>query len=385
LDARIFQISSLISEFSQRKFSKKIKISNKQDHIDGIIFALNILGEEMAETTISKNYFTSIFDSISDIIIVLNKSFYITNANNAFCNTFGYEVNNIKNNGLDLLLNTEDISVLKKEINRLSLNNPCLVREIEFLCPNNRKIPFLITVSKMFDEKNRWIGFLLVGKDYTFQKQMESVLLRTIIDTQEKERVRFANDIHDSLGQKLSALKFFLSSTINSTTSAEQKKILIKSNGILLTTIEEMRNICFAIMPSNLKDFGLIKAVKELVKEIKLHNKIEYKIKILGSLPKIDTSKEIILYRIIQELIGNSLKHSNASIITIVFESTPRNLLITFSDNGKGFDIKKIQKNTSGLSNIKTRVIACNGILAIKSHKDIGTKYEINLPLKQIS
>jgi PAS domain S-box-containing protein len=385
LDTRLRKIATLLSDYSLGRFDKKVKLSGKQDPYDGIIFALNMLGEELNATTISKNYFTNIFHAVSDVIIILDTSLRITNTNKIFEDTLGYNTDDLLQSGLEKITDPVQMGTLLKKIRQLNIRQKSLMTEIEFNSVTNVKIPFLVTVSTMYETPKKKKGYLLIAKDYSYQKQVESMVMRMIIETQEKERMRFANDIHDSLGQQISAVKFYISSCIVSSTSDEQRRNLEKSNEMLLSMIEDMRNICFAIMPKTLEVFGLVKTVKELTNKIRIHNEIDFEIQHSRHFPAIEKTKEIILYRVIQEFISNTLKHARASKIVISFSHPDNMIRIVLFDNGRGFNPAKTRKSGSGLENIKSRINACQGVVHIESRKGEGTRFEINLPIKQLS
>lgn len=385
MDTRLRKIATLLSDYSLGRFDKKVKLSGKQDPYDGIIFALNMLGEELNATTISKNYFTNIFHAVSDVIIVLDTSLRITNTNKIFEDMLGYKMDDLLQSGLEKITDPMQMGALLKKIRQLNPRQKSLMTEIEFNAATNIKIPFLLTLSAMYETPTKKKGYLLIAKDYSYQKQVESMVMRMIIETQEKERMRFANDIHDSLGQQISAVKFYIGSCIVTATNDEQKKNLEKSNEMLLGMIEDMRDICFAIMPKTLEVFGLVKTVKELTNKISIHNEIDFEIHHSRNFPVIEKTKEIIIYRIVQEFISNTLKHARASKIDISFSHSGNTIQIILSDNGRGFNPAKTRKNGSGLENIRSRVNACQGVVHIESKKGGGTRFEINLPIKQIT
>ncbi len=221
---------------------------------------------------------------------------------------------------------------------------------------------------------------LLTASDITYQIKTENLIIRAIIDTQEKERQRLAKDFHDSLIQQLSAIKFFISSTTDLAKNQKLKTILCKSNEALAEVITNMRNACFNLMPKTLEEFGLVKAVQEFCSHFLYHKKTNFIVEQNSKLPDFSPEIKIDLYRVIQEFITNALKHGEASEISISFHYNKKDLKILLVDNGKGFDNKKPRKGM-GLQNVRSRVKSHNGTLDIVSNIGKGTSYTICIPL----
>ena len=220
---------------------------------------------------------------------------------------------------------------------------------------------------------------LLTAADISFRIKTENVIIRAIIDTQEKERRRLAKDLHDSLSQQLSAIKFYISSTAELVANPEQKANLMKSNEALTEVMADMRNICFNLMPKTLEEFGLVKAVKEFCNQF-LYKKAQLLLKENNTLPELPYALKIDLYRVIQEFISNAINHGRADIINITFDYRKQILKTVLTDNGKGFDIS-LSAMGMGLKNVSSRIKSHNGSLVLKSVVGKGTTYKITIPL----
>jgi PAS domain S-box-containing protein len=380
VDSRLKIITKILGDYSMGKFDRKMSVSPKMDNIDAFISGINMLGEELKDKTITKNYFQNILNSVADIIIVLNKSMLIENTNKVFQSTFGFTEEYCKQCSLESLLEERYRSNFVKSLKNLNNGKRHTTMELQFTITETVKIPILASVSMLFDEKNHKKGFIIVAKDFSYQKQLESVVMQTMIDTQEKVRTQLAKDLHDSIGQQLAAAKFYIGACIEATGNEKHRKILQKSNDSLLNTIQEIRNICFDIMPKTLKMFGLVEAVRELVEKTGLDGSIHIIIEEDKNFPALEKRKEIAIYRIIQEFIGNSLKHSKADQIEIIFGQKDHLVEIILKDNGIGFNINKLKKRGAGLDNIFSRIKAYNGNIDIISAPKQGTCFEITIP-----
>jgi signal transduction histidine kinase len=231
------------------------------------------------------------------------------------------------------------------------------------------------------------VAVLLIDISKEFQNLTESKnrVFRTIVETQELERIRFARDIHDSLGQQLSAVKFMLQSvSANQLNSGKlDYELLNKSIEEISHTIEEARSICFNLMPKTLENFGLDKAIREMCS--KLHGKQPLKFILDINIARIQIPKpiEIALFRILQELINNTMKHACAKQLTLTIKTDPATISVFLEDDGIGFNPPKGNKfKGMGLKNVLSRVESYNGKMSIESKPNKGSRYNIVVPAK---
>jgi PAS domain S-box-containing protein len=378
MDKRLREINLRLSEYSLGNFNNRINVSTQLDEVDAISSSINMLGEELKAITISRNYFTNIFNSVSDMVFILNTKGIITDVNNSAEEQLKYEPGSLIGKTISDL-NKGNLSYFRNIIKELKDNIPFTDNETFLNTSKGETIPVRINVSHFNDEiKNQFI--LLTATDIAFQIKAENRIIRAIIDTQEKERQRLSKDFHDSLIQQLSGIQFYISSTSYLSKSEKLKAILIKSSEALSEAITEMRNICFNLMPNTLEEFGLVKAVQEFCSHFFHNKKTKFIIEQNCSLPDFSSEIKIDLYRVIQEFINNSLKHGDATKITISFNYHKKILEVILSDNGKGFDSKQCRKGM-GLQNVKSRVKSHNGTLKIISSIGKGTGYTITIPL----
>ncbi|MDO8998368.1 MAG: sensor histidine kinase [Bacteroidota bacterium] len=196
-----------------------------------------------------------------------------------------------------------------------------------------------------------------------------------VIDTQESERKRIAEDIHDSLGHLLSTIKLNIQ-TINS----NENQVLASIN-LLNQASEEIRNITFNLMPQTLEEGGLVLALKELVTKLTLSGIVKVNLHV-HNLEKfvLEKQSQFNIYRIIQEAVNNILKHADASEINIQLIGLDGHISIMIEDDGKGFTVGK--KNTGrGLKNIVTRSLWLKGSLNIDSTPGKGTTITSEIPV----
>ena len=380
MDDRFDKIRRLLTAYSLGNFDRKLALSKRMDEVDAFIAGVNMLGEELKERTISRNYFNNIFNSVSDMVFVLDKQGRIENINTSVSQHLQYSLDFLAGKPIGHLLDKMQpswFSGILKDIRAASTNS----YEAVLKTRDKNSIPVLISASLLAGGRNQKGKVLMTAKDISIQKKTQNIVLKAIIETEEKERIRFAKDIHDSIGQQLSAIKFYIGASAAAVEDPKQKSILLKANIALVDVQADMRNICFNIMPKSLEIFGLIRAVKELCSKGELLDHIKIAIKETGDFPRLPVQQEFALFRIIQEFINNALKHSHADTLKINFKSRKRSVIISLTDNGIGFDPAKLRNTGMGLNNVRSRIRAYNGEVDIISQPGKGTRYEISVPV----
>jgi signal transduction histidine kinase len=191
------------------------------------------------------------------------------------------------------------------------------------------------------------------------------------------ERRRISDALHDSVSQLLYGIKMKLSALDLGHTKAH-----VDISKLIDQAIQETRNISFELAPSILLDFGLPATIEELVKRLSLPN-MKIQAKIIGFATREDMLLETGIFRIIQELINNCMKHSHASLIRLTVKKG-KHIEIQVQDNGVGFDYREQEKSTSGsgLRSIKNRIGLYNGELIVDSVPGTGTVVKIVLNYK---
>ncbi len=381
MDNRFRKINRLLSEYSLGNFDKKLRISSKMDEVDAFIMGVNMLGDELKDKTISRDYFNNIFNSVSDMVFVLNNQGKIENINTSVTNHLEYELSFLKGKPINYLLDKSQPDWYSQILRDMHASKATSYEAV-FRTKSKNNIPVLISASFLKDENNLKGGILLTALVISIQKKTQNIVLKAIIETEEKERIRFAKDIHDSIGQQLSAIKFYIGTSADAVEDARQKSILLKANAALVDVQADMRNICFNIMPKSLEFFGLIKAVEELCSKNELLSRINISIKENPDFPRMSIQHEFALFRIIQEFINNALKHSKADKLWIEFRHKRKTAFVTLRDNGIGFDMATLQSHGMGLSNVTSRIRPYNGEVEIISEPGKGTRYEISIPVE---
>ena len=219
-------------------------------------------------------------------------------------------------------------------------------------------------------------------KQQVLESQFQQKILEATLDSQESERSRVAGDLHDSIGGMLSAVRVGLSAIGR---QMQDTHILDAQKQMLDDTIESVRKISRELMPATLEKFGLIPAVRELCEKMQATTKIQIGIMELGETRQIDNRRQLMVYRITQELLNNAFKHSKATYIEIVFDFR-ENLYLIVEDNGVGINSRHVQeagRKSLGLFNIQSRVQLLSATLTIDPDKKDGSKIIVSVPYEQ--
>jgi len=214
------------------------------------------------------------------------------------------------------------------------------------------------------------------------QQQQEIAKLEALIDGEENERRRIAQELHDGLNGDLSAIKYRLSTLEESGLSAIDTENLSKVINMIDESCAQVRSISHNLMPSSILEYGLIETIREYCIKINTSDTFKIDFQFFGNYIALSKKTETVIYRIIQELVTNILKHSKATKALIQFNYREDELFITVEDNGIGFDKKAISPGI-GHKNIKTRIDFLNAQLDVDS-SSAGTSYTISIDLNKV-
>jgi two-component system, NarL family, sensor kinase len=239
------------------------------------------------------------------------------------------------------------------------------------------------------------IGFIVIRnmnyKRKLTEKEMERLqqerqLLATnsVLKGQEEERSRLARDLHDGLGGLLSGIKLNLSSIPgNVVLSTQNAEVFSQTISQLDNAITELRRVAHSMLPESLLKFGLKDAISDYCEGINHAGKLKIHFQSFGIEDlKLEQSTEITLYRIVQELLNNVMKHAEAKEAFVQIVQSEGTLTITVEDDGKGFDINTLnEKKGIGISNIENRVEYLKGKMDIQTEPNKGTSTVIEIKI----
>lgn len=204
------------------------------------------------------------------------------------------------------------------------------------------------------------------------QVQLKSY--REVLDAENKERQRIASELHDSLGQLLSAARMNLSMV------ESDQPTLKKAAEVIDEAAREVRHISHNLMPASLKELGLIAALRQMIRSMSPGGNPAITLTAETYITQSE-DREMALYRMTQELLTNSIRHGKAEHITIRLSCTSQQLTLTIEDDGCGFDTDQSQKEGLGLKNIRSRCELMKGKFEYNSTPNKGSSFHIHLPV----
>ena len=260
-------------------------------------------------------------------------------------------------------------------------------RVIQLVRASGQELPYEVFI---------WLGFIIsislsIGVMYAHklfkyidrlnrQRQLlNKRILTAVLRTEEKARSRFSKELHDGLGPLLSSARMSLSALARDERSPEQKEIIDNTTYVIDEAIRSLREISNNLSPHVLNDFGLARGVQNFIdKSAAMHDvKIRFTTNLRSE--RFDTDVEVILYRVICELINNSLKHAACSSINLSLSQNGTELALDYTDDGRGFNPQAMMDCGMGLSNISSRINSLGGVFDIASAKGRGMRAAIRV------
>jgi PAS domain S-box-containing protein len=245
--------------------------------------------------------------------------------------------------------------------------------------PHLQEGPFSFEERNLIDTLGDLLGNMLEVKG------TEQKIIATIMNTEDRERKRISKEVHDSLGQTLSAIALNMDKVNQgvSILSEKQQERFTNLTNLINQAVNESRNIAHNLMPSTLNDFGYSLAVENMIDSFKGATDTQFKFYTNYKSGELDQSTELGLYRITQEAVNNSIKHSNAKTVTIQLMCYPDIIILTIEDDGTGFDPKKSNSiSRFGLNSMENRARSLNAEFSLDSETGKGTVVTLQIHIK---
>lgn len=347
-----------------------------------LLYGLKKSEQEKEET---EKRFRTLFHNSSDEIFLVDTQGNFLEVNQVACESMGYLEDEL------LRRNFKDIKT-EKYIEKVDENIQMIIArgkhtyETEHLTRSG-KVLSLEVKSRLIDYQGEK-AILSIARDITERKQMERKILQAVINAEERERERIAQEIHDGLGPIMSAIKLYVNELESGDLKEEERtEFMTKTNEILDEAIASTRTIANNLTPRVIIDFGLVRAIDSFVRKLNLSQKIDIVYE-TGIRERFDQTVELVLYRVVTELLNNSIKHANANKIEIYLEKFDDILQLTYMDDGVGFNLDNVLKKESGgmgLKNIISRIRSINGTYKIHSKEETGTLVVVEVKLTEYS
>ncbi len=350
-------------------------------HASALILGQNIDREIIKKQILTtRNDFVNIFNNASDLVFIVNLDGTIIEANATATKATGYERNEL------LGKHVEDISINSAGIEPVMAGEMHQSRQLIFGTSLKKKSGELVPIEvreKIVTYNNRKC-ILTIARDITDRKQFDRLILQTIIETEERERKRFAEALHDDLGPLLSALKIYTNLLVNKKFDPRSDVLAMEQmNQIIEQAIQTTKQTAANLMPNVLADFGLVEAVTDFVSKVATTKVIDltFDCEIRDAVIKGNTSK--VLFGVVKELINNTIKHSKAQSAKLTMVKEQEKLAILFEDNGTGFDFNQMLRNENngmGIKNIVSKIDSLGG--TIRTNKVLPHGFSIAILLE---
>jgi PAS domain S-box-containing protein len=326
--------------------------------------------------------FTTLFHNSSDEIYLADLKGNLIEVNQVACETLGFKREEFLQKNFKDLKTPKYFDTVEPNLKKI-IENGRHVYETEHVSKDGKVISLEV--------KSRVINYMgqqaiiSIARETTERKEMERKILSAVIKAEEQERERISRDIHDGLGPLLSTIKLYVNELESGDTDPDEKSEMLKqTNELINEAISGTRSISNNLSPHLIMDFGLVKAVESFCKKVNLAQKTKINFESSLGEKRFDQTIEIVLYRVITELINNTLKHASAAKIEIYLEIIDNTLQLTYMDDGIGFDKEKAMSSDisgMGLKNMVSRLRSINGNYRIHSRPGAGflAVAEINL------
>jgi two-component system NarL family sensor kinase len=236
-----------------------------------------------------------------------------------------------------------------------------------------------INTEKIINEQQHQID---VQKIQDLENKIKINSMQSMILGEEKERERIAKDLHDSLGGLLSTVKLQFDNVKAKMNGSINTTQYDKATQLLDTAVNEVRTISKNLQPAALKRYGLVASINDLISRFRGENMPEIFFQHYELPEQIDELVAVSIYRVIQELLNNSIKYANAKEILIQLNGEPDAISIQYEDDGNGFDLATIPKKGMGMENINSRINYLKGSISIDSVPNEGISVLARVPVK---
>ncbi|WP_337865653.1 PAS domain S-box protein [Ignavibacterium sp.] len=368
----------------------------------GIGTAYDITDRIMFEESLkeSEEKYRLLVENQTDLVVKVDLEGRFLFVSESYCKTFGKSQEELLNNKFLPLVHPDDRESTIKEMEKLySHPYSCYIEQRALTVDGWRWFSWVDTM--VFDDKGKPAAIIGVGRDITEKKIAEIALRESQIELKkseemlrsltqklqkirEEERARIAMELHDELGQVLTAIKIDLNSFIK---KPPYKKDIPERVAPLISLVEEtidtVRKISSELRPVVLDRLGLLPAIEWQIEEIKKRMNINFLSNFPEGISGLDKDLEIVIFRSFQEIMTNIARHSKATevIVNIFVENNIFNLFV--KDNGKGFKEEELKgKKGLGLLGIRERIKSTGGVCEIKSAPNLGAEVNIQIPLQ---
>lgn len=366
-DNEVFKTNNYISFDADSEFDgrylhyKVIKFPLKSSLGETMVgtITINTTEQKLAvqKMEISERKYRSIFEGSIDGFIYSDKNGNIIDCNHSFIELLGYSKEELLNKNL------REITPKKWEFKELDFAEIGQFFEIyssdiyekELINKSGNKIPVELNIQEI--SIGHGIFYWIIVRDISERKEFEKKLYHVMIEAEERERERYARELHDGMGPLLSTCKIYFHTISTIEDESSRSKHIQRAGELLDDALKSMKEISNNLSPDILRRYGLSQALNSFISKLRNVTHINFNIQsnLQQRLPEII---EFTIYRALTEMVNNTVKHAESSEIIIHINQIDNELKIIYTDNGKGFDYQQVKNKNQGfgLINIESRI-----------------------------
>ncbi|MEN8157797.1 MAG: HAMP domain-containing protein [Bacteroidota bacterium] len=367
---------------------------DSRDEFSQLADSFNSMVNALNKTSISERYLSNILNNLYGALLVTDAEGRIRSINTTASRMLKYVESDIIGKEILSQFNDEDppAGSGQKEKHDLTLLSKRIAKKTEMVDREGHIIPVYVTSVVLRNGEGDPEAMVVVGHDLTEEKETEKKMVKlrkermiAINEAQELERLRISRDLHDGLGQRLTAISYAVEKIVEE--AAVDNDLAKRLQEQVGTAIQETKNIAQNLTPIVLKDFGLPAAIENLVQRTNQLHKTRVIFNSYSFSERIDEKLEKAIFRICQEAINNIIKHAGASEATLELYRVEDMVVLVVEDDGRGFEIEKLNQKEGteglGLISISERVNAFDGDLSINSTIGTGTEIVVEIPCRK--
>ena len=361
-----------------------------------VVFSTDITERKQAEESLKKckEFYHSILQKQTEMICRFKPDFTLTFANNAYCRYFDKSEHELLGLNFLTLIPEEAWDSVHQHFASFTPARDVQTQEHPVMAPDGSKRWQQWTNRAFFDDNGKLREFQAGGIDITERKQAEEKtqellqknrnLTQRLIKTQEEERRYIARELHDELGQWLTAIQLNVQNITNliGKHSPDIEACIVSITNSVSHIQKDIRDMIYSLWPALLDELGLADSLRELVVQWQEHNPdTDCVLKLEGELDNLGESLNITIYRLVQEALTNVTKHAKASHVVVALhriheDSTNRdNVTLTIEDDGKGIDYNMFASGF-GITGMRERVLAAGGKFSVHDDRKKGALLE---------
>ena len=397
ITAGLNRIVETVGSISGGTFSQTLPTRDDEDGVGFLGKTFERMAEKLEEivreTKRSEEKYSTLLENASDGILIIEDQKFVF-ANKTLLRIMGYTKEELIGTDYLHIVAPESVELLRERHTKrlLGLDVPTIT-EARFIDRYGEGHYFEVNAGLV--ERSDGKAVLVILRDIMESKEYETSLKklsRQVLKTQEEERRRISRELHDEIGQALSAMNISIEILLRNGVQLDfREKRLRDVKNLIEKSIDDVHRITYDLRPYHLDNFGLVPAVRSYAETFAERTGVEVALQTEGEWSKLDPAVETAVYRVIQEALTNISKYAEAKRAFVSMTRVPESMEIIIEDNGKGFSTEPEKKKGSlmkgglGLFGIGERVSGVGGSFSITSTLGVGTRLVIRIPVPRDS